>query len=64
MGVGVGLFRMTQAPPNTVDSLIPPEKESGLAEAYAQSAAQDKLMTAYFDVALDDGLLNADGLAE
>lgn len=35
------------------------EQESYLAEAYAQSASQDKLMAAEFDATLADGLVNA-----
>ena len=34
------------------------EQESYLAEAYAQSASQDKQMAAEFDATLSDGLVN------
>ena len=48
MGVGAGLFNMTQVPAKTMDSLIPPAREISLVEAYSRSATQDKLMAARF----------------
>ena len=49
---------MTNTTTKTLNSSNLPEQEIGLAEAYAESAIQDKLMAAAFDVALDDGLKN------
>lgn len=37
------------------------EQETLLAEAYAESASQDKLIAAEFDATLADGLVNAHG---
>ena len=40
------------------------EQESYLAEAYAQSASQDKQMAAEFDATLADGLTNMQNASE
>ena len=48
---------MTSAPAKTVDSADLKEQESYLAEAYAQSASQDKKIAAEFDAILADGLV-------
>ena len=58
MGVGAGIFKMTSAPAKTVDSADLKEQEGSLAEAYAQSASQDKKIAAEFDATLADGLVS------
>ena len=40
------------------------EQESNLAEAYAQSASQDKQIAAEFDATLSDGLVNVQNAKE
>ena len=57
MGVGAGIFKMTNTVTKSVNSANPTAQEISLAEAYAQSAAQDKLIAACFDSSLQDGLI-------
>ena len=58
MGVGAGIFRMTKATTQTVNLPNLTEQEIYLAEAYAQSARQDKLIASDFEPGLFDGLTN------
>ena len=56
MGVGAGIFSMTNVPAKTADSADIEKQESDLEEAYAQSARMDKLVARDFAFALSDGL--------
>ena len=56
MGAGAGIFRMTNVPVKTVESDELKLQVTDLAEAYAQSSSQDKLIAREFDFALIDGL--------
>ena len=51
---------MTNATTQTVNLPNLTEQEIYLAEAYAQSARQDKLMASEFEYAIDDGLKGED----
>ena len=59
MGVGAGIFRMTNVPVKIADSADLKKQESDLAEAYAQSAEHDKKIAAEFDAASADCLISA-----
>ena len=56
MGVGVGIFKMTNTTTQAVNLANLTEQEIGLCEAYAQSASQDQLVALDFEVTLADGL--------
>ena len=56
--MGAGIFRMTNATTQTVNLPNLTEQEIYLAEAYAQSARQDKLIASDFESGLFDGLTN------
>ena len=56
MGVEAGIFKMTNVPAKTADSADLSDQESDLAEAYSQSASQDKLIASKFEHAIGDGL--------
>ena len=58
MGVGAGIFDMTNVLPKTADSAEPNGQESDLVEAYAQSASHDKQIATEFDGTLADGLIS------
>jgi hypothetical protein len=49
---------MTNAITKTLNSSNRPEQEIGLADAYSQSASQDKLINAGFEAALEDGIVD------
>ena len=57
MGVGEGIFNMTNSKTKAIDSPNLPEQSISLDEAYAQSGIQDKLMAVDFDAFLNDGLV-------
>ena len=58
MGVGAGLFRMTNSNTKTGNSANSTAQEISLAEAYSQSAGQDKLINADFEAALEDEIVD------
>ncbi len=58
MGVGAGIFKMTKSNTKTVNSANPTAQEISLAEAYSQSASQDKLINADFEAASQDGIVD------
>ena len=54
----MGIFKMTNTTTKPVNLANLTEQEISLAEAYAESAGQDKLIADEFDSALGDGLIN------
>lgn len=55
MGVGAGIFKMTNKPTQAVNLTKLTEQSISLGEAYAQSAGQDKLMAMDFEAVISDG---------
>ena len=55
MGVGAGIFRMTNSAKNANSANLT-EQEMLLSKAYLQSASQDQLLAADFESSLTDGL--------
>ena len=49
MGVGAGIFDMTNVPAKTAESADLKDQESDLVVAYAQSASEYKTIAAKFD---------------
>ena len=58
MGVGAGIFRVTNTTTQTVNLPNLTEQEISLAKAYLQSARQDKRIASDFESGLFDGLTN------
>jgi hypothetical protein len=58
MGVGAGIFKMTNTTTKPVNLANLTEQKISLAEAYAQSASQDKLVDKEFEASLGDGLID------
>ena len=58
MGVGAGIFRMTNQSINPSSSVRLTAKELSLTKAYAQSVDQDKLIATEFEAVLADGLVD------